>query len=256
MYQCKRCGYKTDIKGNYALHIGPQRKAPCPALYSDVPIEDLRDDLKGKEEKVNPYQCETCGKRYASRGGLSYHKRNEKSRCDVPQQILHRIKELEEKISTIHTAPTIIGNNNFIGNVNITINTFGQESKEYISLDFARTCLELGWCGVEKMMDKIYFDKQHPENHNVKLKSLKNHLVEVFKGHGWEARGLNDTLDTMINHSGSEIINKVTNVIINEPSEENVMSLQAISNLKPSHKKRIKERAKGKLVYRRDVIQR
>lgn len=255
MFCCDRCGYATDVKCNYSTHI--KRKKPCLPTLHDVSLAILQERFEAENKKVMKYTCSVCNRDYASRAGLSYH-----TKISHPQTVDHmeqHIKRLEEELQEIkskqNTGFTITNNGDHnTTNINFIINAFGQEYKEHITLDFALKCLQLGGqFGVEKMMDKIYFDKEHPENHNVRLVSLKNQFAEVYKGQGWETNDLNATIDRMISQSGSEIINRVSPIIISEPTEDNFLSMQTISNLEPRQKKSLKDRTKGKLQNRRKI---
>lgn len=131
------------------------------------------------------------------------------------------------------------------------LNAFGNENKEHISREFAIECFKKGAYGILDMLDKIYFDSNTPENHNVKIRSLKNMLVEVFKDPHWEVRGFHDTVDGMISMSRNEIIKDIDcNQIMT--NEELMYTLQNIMNPSSYRVKNIKEHTKARLVQRRE----
>lgn len=111
----------------------------------------------------------------------------------------------------------------------------------------------MGWHGIIPMIDKIYFNPEHPENFNVKLTSLKNSLVEVRKNDTWKPQGLNDTIDKMIDTSGTQIICKASKHITSEniAQEDIVNNIDSIRNIKPDAKRKLRERTKARLVERR-----
>ena len=43
MFNCKRCGYSTNIRGNLRNHLN--RKRICNAVFKDINIETLKDEL-------------------------------------------------------------------------------------------------------------------------------------------------------------------------------------------------------------------
>lgn len=248
-----------------------KRKQLCAAIISDIPIQTIREQYDNNESKA--YQCveDGCNKSFSSQSGLYYHKRacHEQQTIDYLQERLIRLETLLEvkngggdtNNTTNNNGDTtntnIVGDHNQNAN-NITNNTveihvhnFGNENKDYITTEFARQCLEMGAFGIQLMLDRIYFSDEHPENHNVRLRSLKNSLVEVLKDKRWECRGLNDTIETMINKSSSEIIVKTADILQHNPTEENLMNATAISNINPVKRSRMHEKTKSKLIQRR-----
>ena len=87
--------------------------------------------------------------------------------------------------------------------VHVHINGFGNENTEYISQDFAVRCLEKGARGIMPMLEQIFFNEQHTENHNVRLRSLKNMLVEVFERQATNAENINITHELQTNACSS-----------------------------------------------------
>lgn len=264
MHICPRCGYTTDSLYNFKKHLF-KRKEICELA------ENANNDLfeYTKQQLSNPeknYKCEHCCKSFATRSGLAYHKKQCKKNS-VIEKMQDEIESLRQKVELLehlqndkvsNSQPTnnitITGDNNVsnVNNITVNINTFGKENKDYITLEFARQCFEMGGYGIQRMLDIIYFDNNNPDNHNVRMKSLKNSLVEVMKDGKWEVRGLNDTIDTMINNSSTHIMANVGDMYTKNPTSDNIANAYAITNIQPEKRKRIRERTKSKLVDRRE----
>jgi ferritin-like metal-binding protein YciE len=199
---------------------------------------------------------------------LRYHKERCSGKEVIIKSLAQQVASLKEEVESLrkdkvgqapqtnqHIEQQSNGDHNQIAkqinNVVININNFGEETKEYITVEFARKCLEQGAYGIQHMLDVLYFNDEHPENNSVRMRSLKNSLVEVMKDTKWECRGLNDTIDTMINTSRSEILSKGIDTKT-EPTMENLANIDSIQNIEPTKKKRIREKTKSKLVQRRD----
>lgn len=108
------------------------------------------------------------------------------------------------------------------------------------------------------MLDKIYFDPEHPENHNVELTSLKNSLVNVFMNGDWVAQGLNNTIQNMITNSTLTIRNHPVVVdavkdAMKQKDNDIMHKYGEFTKIEPSMQKKIQERTKAKLVARRDA---
>jgi hypothetical protein len=219
---------------------------------------------------------------------LAYHAK----RCKPPQQYLQNaileevikkqgdmIKDMQTKLACLekrtelpHTNNTINTNtsntttntnnsNNTANNaetinqIYITYQNFGEENKEYITAEFARQCFENGESGIISMLNKIYFNEEHNENHNVRMKSLKNQLVDVFSNQKWVTKGFNDTVKKMINTSSDEIMKEVIPTIMSrEPSIELLNNMTEVSTASPKLHKTIKEKTKAALVERQKHV--
>lgn len=207
------------------------------------------------------YKCNSCEKGFNSRSGLAYHRRHH---CNSVNQRLTNIENALNKLAeqcaehTNRSNKQNIGNsyvntNNVgtkcrnINNVNIEIKPFGEDTTDHISKEVAIKCFKRGVYGLIDMLDIIYFNSDVPENHNVKLKSLKNKLVEVFKDSKWETRDFTTTVDIMINISRSHIMKEVAQNI------DLLQTANSMMNLPPQKVKGIQNHAKARLVNRRDT---
>jgi len=190
--------------------------------------------------KINPLECRYCNEVFT----IPTAKYRHQKKC--------KEKELEKTTIINNNITNNICNNiqNQTNNINIQINNFGNENKDYITREFILKCLENGGHGVGAMVDRIYFDDAHPENHNVKLASLKHSYVEVKKDTDWIPQGLDTTLESMIRNASYDII---CNSEAEEANENNVELYNSIQNLEPKLEKKIKDKSKSKLIARRKI---
>jgi hypothetical protein len=179
------------------------------------------------------------------------------------------IKDMQTKLACLEKQTGLSQNNNLTTNTNtnnchntannaetinqiyITYHNFGEENKDYITAEFARDCFEKGENGIISMLNKIYFNEEHNENHNVRMKSLKNQLVDVFSNKKWVTKGFNDTVKKMIHTSSDEIMKEVIPTIMTqEPTLELLNNMTEVSSASPKLQKTIKEKTKAALVER------
>lgn len=285
--KCLRCNYCTNKISNIRAHL--TRKDICVATHQDICIEDLRAKYGVQDVQ---HKCEHCDKIYSSVSGLLYHIKRCKSAPSVKEVLLNQIiaqkdeiiREMQDRLDRMKTlacpSTSIQNNTNNINDsvmvdnsIHVHINGFGNENTEYITRDFAVKCLEKGALGIMPMMEEIFFNEQHAENHNVRLRSLKNMLVEVFQhqankeklktlgdgeeGSGkWVTQGFHDTVDRMIVKSSGEICKEACPVAtINTNNIDDVSTnMNEIRNVPYTMQRRIKEKTKAKLVERQQVV--
>ena len=97
-------------------------------------------------------------------------------------------KEIEElKKINIHTQNNITNNNHNINNSkNIYINNYGDENLKHLrSKDFANLLNGI-YSAVPKLIEKIHFDPEHPENQNIKYTNKKSPYMKVIKDSKWQ----------------------------------------------------------------------
>lgn len=223
IYDCKRCGFSTKSSQNLKLHF--KRKTMCAPILSNVEPSSLCDELFGGQPiSEKKYMCEYCKKSYASVESRCNHKKICKKKIEhkvsseekiTQQQKLieeqqKRIDELEsrEKVSAVTV------NIQNIETQNVTINAFGQENLAYLTSSpeykkFMTSCFDDHVQGILNLTDAIYYNKDHPENHNIKKSNKKDNHIKVYDGTKWQTRFAKDTAETIfekINHELMEFL--------------------------------------------------
>lgn len=247
-YDCPRCGYHTTKRSNFLSHL--QRKKPCEPLHNDVDLQTILTEYTTEIDKT--YMC-NCGKSYATRSGLQYHSKICNSQVIQLQHTVNAMQKCIQELQSQRSTPVIIQNIQNIDNsqhVHFHLNNFGNENINHLTSDFKLECFRAGALGVLQWMKQVWFNESHPENFNIRLLSLKNMLVQVFQDPEWVARGFNEIIDQMIQMSSSDIILS-SEPLKQGPRNDVVYNMNAIQNISPGIKKKIKEFTKSSLVNRR-----
>lgn len=202
-HKCERCGYTTTRRSTFAQHLG--RKFPCKPKLSDKASGSQLAELL--VPKAKPYKCATCARSYGSKSALRYHNQTpcQPRPCPLPDDI-NSLRTLVEHL-TIKCADLEARNRELeaqLGNrpsTSTTLNPFGSEDTSYIPNEVLDNCAELVRSNRESAithtLQRVFFDEHHPENHNVRLKSVRMGTVEIFKEGGWVPGDLKDTAKKM-----------------------------------------------------------
>ena len=209
--QCERCG--TEFKNLRNLRCHFDRKNTCKPLLKDIPIEELKEKYKIKK---GCYKCENCGKEFKTSSGKCKHKKKclvnpviiekktiSKLETELDKEVSKR-RELEKQVEQLLLEKTqlqeanaklvVNGNNN---NSNLTtigrdqniivINNFGEENIEYLLKDenFIKKCIESPINSIHKYLDNVHFNKEHPENRNIKMTNLLGPYMDYIKEGKW-----------------------------------------------------------------------
>ena len=210
MYKCLICS--ADFKSQKYLNLHNKTK---------------RHILRA-ENKSKTYKC-SCGKIYTYRQSLYLHKKtcqfistqepsiyqqvveikqamdiqnkkhqqereqHEKERDELRAQIASL---LDKHSGTTNNTTNIETQNNTI---NIHINAFGQENIDYLDEKAIVSCINRIYKSVPAILEKIHFDPEHPENHNIKITNKKLPYASVMgDNQKWKTVDKKDAIETMV----------------------------------------------------------
>ena len=250
LYTCGRCGYETNKMSNLKQHL--QIDKVCKPHVRDVSREELIDNLSVKaSDNLVCEGCERvfankfCLQRHVmickeveiKRREEALTKRLQEQQDAFKNEVLELRSQLEASTSA-HPPPAAAGpttsvngdHNNIANNIanhvhndnsttnnnnntiNININTYGNEDHSYITPEFIAHCVKDGAAGIVKYIDKLHFDKDHPENKNVKNLSKKQQLLLKYDGAGnWVKCDKNFVIDQMISKHNFKLANFALN---------------------------------------------
>lgn len=226
-FTCERCGYETTNKSNIARHL--KSKIPCTPTNTDIDRQQLILKLFEREYKTDRATCPLCSKvccksqlaRHRKLCSAKQHRKHQPSQSqpsssNEPQvtmeEFLKLKAELEQLKQQIHgssqasTSGVINNTNNSHNNshntnninINIQLNNFGQENTSYLTPEFLTYCLTNPKKGMSSLIESIHYNKDFPENHNLRCKSLKNNIFEKFENTQWTLCDASNTLDELI----------------------------------------------------------
>ena len=93
-------------------------------------------------------------------------------------------------------------NNQNIENMTININAFGNENLDYLTDQIIVKCVGRIYNSIPVLIEKIHFDPEHPENHNIKITNRKLPYASVMtKSKKWKTVDKHDAIETMMDKS-------------------------------------------------------
>lgn len=226
VFVCRRCGYSSAYKHALIKHF--EKKKLCKAKLEDIDVNELLHELR-PVVKEKFHQCSRCNKQFAHPSGLSRHKKycshdNELDR-EFHKGVFFKLKsemrdELKEELkkeiiaelqsqSKYEHQTHVTGDNNTIyqNSYIVVLNNFGSEDVSHVIDDklFLDDCLKMLQTGIPKIVNKIYYDENKPENKTVVLKSIKRKTALVHSNGKWQEHDLNQVIPIMV-RKGSRIL--------------------------------------------------
>lgn len=200
VYSCPRCGYSTELKQNMKQHIF-NKKNICIPTISNIDLKEFKKEFKIKKEQV--FNCNQCDKQFNRKFNYERHMqscKNELSELTELTEFIEKIDERYEKIESENrelkniilelaknqTQNQIVHNtHNTINNINIVL-PYDKSDISHLSDKDMLYCLNRRLMSIKHLIEKIHFDPNKPENHNICIKNKKDKTIEIFNGKYWQ----------------------------------------------------------------------
>ena len=176
-------------------------------------------------ETIKTELCEYCYKKFATRKTLLRHIKHyckikkeldakELTNCDGNKEIKelkkiiseemaeqnNKISKLLDNVNTTNNTMNNSGNHNNSHNQvnNIQLNVFGKEDLSMITENVKQELIKGPFKMMPKLMEMIYFNKDHPENHTMKLVNKKEKIMKIHDKEGWKYVDKDETIDFIL----------------------------------------------------------
>lgn len=160
------------------------------------------------------FPCE-CGKKYVHKQSLVLHQKTCKHIQSTKQDTIcistDEFQALKDKSELLDNRLTLLQNNiENTRNRSKLINAFGSENIDYITEKVIADCISTEHECIREIIKKIHFDKNHPENRNIKIpnKNLPHALVKTEENNKWKTMNRKDACRDMV-HSGYLILSNM-----------------------------------------------
>ena len=199
-----------------------------PFLTQNEPFLTQKSSISEKKT----YFCEFCDKIFGSQSHLTRHKRlncKAKKDHDIEEisadkkeiaELKGQINKLIDKVGT-KTYHTHIGNttnnnktetNNTLNldnsvNNNVNLNIFGKENLEMVTDEVKRELIKGPYKMMPKLLQMIYFNKDFPENHTMKMVNKNKDIMKIHDKDGWKLVDKADTIDYVLEDKNYEVDN-------------------------------------------------
>ena len=191
-------------------------------FYLERHITTKKHKDKENNRNTKTFCCSFCPKMFTHASTLSTHRTLCKNKTMVPlaevealRSQFEREKEAMQKqiedllLSSQHTQ--ITNNNNIGTQFNININSFGNENIDYIDDHAILSCIDRVYKSIPSLLEKIHFDPEHPENHNIKITNKKLPYASVMgNNRKWRTVDRKDAIDTMVSNGYNLLDEKYT----------------------------------------------
>jgi hypothetical protein len=140
---------------------------------------------------------------------------------------IKKLRDAMEKMIMKQSTQNINITNNKIINNNliVNINSFGKEDLSHITLNDYKKFLGGFFTGFIKFIEKVHFDENKPENHNINITNIKSKHLHIYEDDKWTLKDKVDVLDKFINKKYNNLVDKCE-----ELEEQNQLSDKIIND--------------------------
>lgn len=217
-YQCNRCKKYFYVKRDYTSHLN--RKYPC------FPLDEVKKQ-KGNIERLTCIYCEkvfSCTKSLRRHYGTCKVKKklDKEDKLQIENdQLKDKMDKLEDEVAQLkqllinqqqinnqeNRKVDIDGDHNQVDQsvtnqtINIHINAIGEENMDFLTDEAKLDIVKKMHKSIPALVEKVNFNEDHPENHNVYFPSVKNSYGSSFlKKKGWRTESIEDIVERLIDN--------------------------------------------------------
>ena len=202
-----------QTKSHY-IRSSPQEHTvyQCDCLKSFTKLPALsrhrKKCIQYKERNSNPTHVETLLKENCKmRERLDNQDKEIERKNQEMDELRKKVEMLLERTSSNQTNNTTnnIQTLNSIGNQTnnvIVVNSFGNENIDHLTDKIICKLIQTApFTCIPQLVEKIHFDPEHPENHNIKITNKKMNYAEIVKDNKWVTANKKKVIDDVIQKS-------------------------------------------------------
>jgi hypothetical protein len=198
-YRCEKCNYNTNSKYNYERHI-------ISALHTNY------------EKGMSSFICKYCEQTYKHKSSLSKHikysctKNKDEDLKELVRllnsQLQAQSSQLQSQNQQIQTQSKqiekLMGKLEINGSFNTTniqnniqlLPYKNSDTSHLTNKDYEACIKKVNFC-VMKLIEKIHFNPDKPENMNIYISNMKNKYLMVYDGKNWNIANKVEEIDKL-----------------------------------------------------------
>ena len=225
LYSCEICNVFTNLKSNHNRHLKTKKHERnkqqfAPMNQNEPQMNQNEPQMNQNEPQMNQaikkeynYKCQYCEETFNT---LPSKRRHELHRCKkipvdntnilkqfIKQQKTHEkekaaMKKQIEMLITKVGSTTIKNNNSNNINNTIVLNNYGQEDLSHITDVIKTQFLKIPYGMIPKMIEEVHFNKDKPENKNIKITNSRDNKLKIYKNNKWVYKDKSETLNDLV----------------------------------------------------------
>ena len=280
---CDCCNYQTKVKANYNKHLLTEKHIKVSQKLAEISPKVVEVSQKLAEvsqklaevshESINHFKCKYCEQCYKHKSSLSKHIKYsctknktedltelvrllnlqlEQQKNEFETKLQSQTKQIEKLMEKLEINTYNTNSHNTINVTNnINLLNYDQTDTSHLTDNDYEKCIKHVYDCVVKMIEKVHFNPEKPENMNLYISNIKSNHIMMYKDNKWllvnnaEVESIYADKDNLI-HEWIEI-NKIKDT-------ELLGQFNKCTNMDESSLKRVYDKVKLLLFNQRDVV--
>ena len=235
-FNCECCNYSTDDKSNFNKHLHSKKHKLVEsksvvsqklAEISQKVVEVSQKLVENGPETTTLYKCKYCDQGYKHKSSLSKHIKYsctknktedltelvrllnlqlEQQKNEFETKLQSQTKQIEKLMEKLEINNTYNTNShNTVNNVNINLLNYKDTDTSHLTSNDYKKCLKEASRCVLKLIEKVHFNPDKPENMNIYISNMKNNYMLMYKENKWNLVK-KEEMDSVYNHKEDLII--------------------------------------------------
>jgi len=221
IYNCECCNFSTPLKSNYTSHLKTIKHNEN--SQPKVNPKSTQSQQLVIPESTSLFSCKYCEQKFKFKQSMYRHikysctKNKTEDLTELVRllnlQLEHKDKQLEtqskqidklmDKLEINNTYNT--NSNNTINVTNINLLNYKDTDTSHLTDEDYKKCIEKASRCVLKLIEKVHFNPEKPENMNIYISNMKNNYMMMYKENKWNLVK-RDEMDAVYNHKEDLII--------------------------------------------------
>lgn len=265
-YKCDICNFSNNIKSHYERHLLTTKHLTNAKLtFVSQKLGEISQNVKKVSHELGtPFSCKYCKQTYKHKSSLSKHIKyscTQNKDEDLKELVRLLNNQLQVQNTQIQTQAKqiekLMGKLEINGSFNTTniqnnIQLLAYKDTDLSHLtekDYTQCIKKVNFC-VMKLIEKIHFNPQKPENMNIYISNMKDKYLMVYDGLNWNLANKRDELDKLyeekemmleewLEKSNIEIKDKFIQYLNNKEDDETLNMIKEEIKLMMYNKKQL-----------------
>jgi len=219
-YTCEYCNFNTKKKYNYDKHIESNKHKILESKLVVNPKSTqsqhlvIPESTQNQQKVAAPFTCKYCEQNFKFKQSMYRHikytctKNKTEDLTELVRLLNARLEKQDKQLETqAKQIDKLMGkleiNGSFNNTVNITNNinllNYKDTDTSHLTDEDYKKCLRKASRCVLKLIEKVHFNPEKPENMNVYISNMKDKYMMMYQDNKWTLTN-KDELNTVYNH--------------------------------------------------------
>ena len=203
-YYCECCNYQASQSSNYKKHMSSKKHKEVEKTTNNLETKSQqKSTILEAESTISQHfhNCKYCMKRFTTKQSMYRHikytcKKNHDEDLrelvrllnEKNESLQNQIDKLSQKLQMQNVNSGMMNshhNTHSNNKYDIKILNYNNTDYEHLTEKDYLNCLKDNNHCVKRLIEKVHFDKEKKENHNIYISNIKNNYVMVYSDGQW-----------------------------------------------------------------------